>query len=73
MIIEDEIMKRISKSIAYALPFAFAAYIANAAEVNDIPQISVQGGYIKLDIIKNSIPPGEECAIEDHYGRMVYT
>ncbi|WP_159105395.1 hypothetical protein [Thiorhodococcus drewsii] len=36
------------------------------------PEISVKGGYIKLDVIDGRSPPDEDCTATDHYGRMIY-
>jgi hypothetical protein len=36
------------------------------------PEISVRGGYIKLDTTTENPPPNEDCQLTSHVGRMVY-
>lgn len=44
----------------------FYQYIVNK------PQISVKGGFIKLDITGGILPSNEDCSSSEHYGRQVY-
>ncbi len=36
------------------------------------PEISVNGGFVKLDVLQSTAPDNADCSHEIHYGRMVF-
>lgn len=46
--------------------------IDNIVVIPPKPQISINGGYIKLDINIGVPPPDSDCTLSEHAGRMVY-
>lgn len=45
--------------------------ISNPNPKPKLPEISVEGGYIKLDVTSGNLPPSEDCNDGKHNGRMV--
>jgi hypothetical protein len=49
-------------------------FYQNSGSIDPVskPQISVKGGFIKLDTIGGMLPSNDDCSSSDHYGRQVY-
>lgn len=46
--------------------------VLGCRDLNGAPQISIEGGYIKLDTTGGGSPPVADCAEDAHEGRMVF-
>lgn len=68
--------KKITKVFLYGSGWDFDGHIDNirilGANTGNKPQISIVGGFIKLDTTNGNEPSASDCSNDEHDGRMVF-